>query len=130
MEVKNRFVQSATYEAMALETGEVTDDMIKRYSNLAKGEIGLITPGFMYVHPLGKAFKYQTAIHSDEMIPGLRKLVGVVNKDGGKIAFQLCHAGLQTFDAITGQSPFAPSNKILNSMSLKKPEEMREEQVQ
>ena len=61
MEVKNRFVHSATYEAMALETGEVTDDMIKRYRNLAKGEIGLITPGYMTVHPLGKAFKYQTA---------------------------------------------------------------------
>jgi len=130
MEVKNRFVHSATYEAMALETGEVTDDMIKRYSNLAKGEIGLITPGFMYVHPLGKAFKYQTAIYGDEMIPGLRKLVEAVHQEGGKIAFQLAHAGLQTFDAITGQSPLAPSKKIRNPMSLKKPEEMREEQIQ
>ncbi|HEA66069.1 MAG TPA: NADH:flavin oxidoreductase [Desulfobacterales bacterium] len=130
MEVKNRFVHSATYEAMALETGEVTDDMIKRYSNLAKGEIGLITPGFMYVQPLGKAFKYQTAIYSDEMITGLRKLVEAVHQEGGKIAFQLVHAGLQTFDAITGQSPLAPSKKIRNPMSLKKPEEMKEEEIQ
>ncbi len=130
MEIKNRFVHSATYEAMALETGEVTDDMIKKYSNLAKGEVGLITPGFMNVHPLGKAFKYQTAIYSDEMIPGLRKLVEAVHQEGGKIAFQLAHAGLQTFDAITGQSPLAPSNKIRNPMSLKKPEEMKEEQIQ
>jgi len=129
MEVKNRFVHSATYEAMALETGEVTDDMIKRYSNLAKGEVGLITPGFMYVHPLGKAFKYQTAIYSDEMIPGLRKLVEAVHQGGGKIAFQLAHAGLQTFGAIT-ESPLAPSNKIRNPVSLKKPEEMKEEQIQ
>ena len=44
LEVKNRFVHSATYECMAEETGKVTDKLIKRYSKLAQGEIGLITP--------------------------------------------------------------------------------------
>jgi len=29
LEVKNRFVHSATFECMAAETGQVTDDLIK-----------------------------------------------------------------------------------------------------
>jgi len=37
MEVENRFVHSATYECMAQETGEVTDELVKRYRTLAKG---------------------------------------------------------------------------------------------
>lgn len=31
MELKNRFVHSATYEVMAKENGEVTDELVKRY---------------------------------------------------------------------------------------------------
>ena len=37
IEIKNRFVHSATYECMADDNGEVTDQLIKRYSKLAKG---------------------------------------------------------------------------------------------
>jgi 2,4-dienoyl-CoA reductase-like NADH-dependent reductase (Old Yellow Enzyme family) len=51
MQIPNRFVHSATYEAMAAETGEVTDGLVKRYRNLSKGAIGLIIPGCMHVHP-------------------------------------------------------------------------------
>ena len=42
MEVKNRFVRSATCEGMATEKGEVTDQLIKMYKKLAKGKVGLI----------------------------------------------------------------------------------------
>ncbi len=45
IEIKNRFVHSATYECMADNNGEVTDKLIKRYSKLAKGGVGLIIPG-------------------------------------------------------------------------------------
>ena len=37
IEVKNRFVHSATYEVMARENGEVIETLIKRYVTLAKG---------------------------------------------------------------------------------------------
>ncbi len=73
MEVANRFVNSATYEAMATENGKVTDDLVKRYSTLARAGIGLIIPGYLFVHPLGRAMPKQTGIHSDDMIPGLAR---------------------------------------------------------
>ena len=37
LEVKNRFVHSATYEGLAQESGEVTGEMVTRYRTLAKG---------------------------------------------------------------------------------------------
>jgi 2,4-dienoyl-CoA reductase-like NADH-dependent reductase (Old Yellow Enzyme family) len=37
MEVKNRFVRSATYECMVEETGEVTDELVNLYRHLARG---------------------------------------------------------------------------------------------
>ena len=80
MEVKNRFVRSATYECMAKETGEVTDELVNLYRHLAADEAGLIITGYTFIHPLGRAHTYQAGIHNDEMIPGLKRMV-----DAGKI---------------------------------------------
>jgi 2,4-dienoyl-CoA reductase-like NADH-dependent reductase (Old Yellow Enzyme family) len=115
---------------MARETGEVTDEIVNRYRNLAKGEVGLVIPGYMYVHPLGRAVKYQTGIHSDDMIPGLKKVVEAVHNEGGKIAFQLVHAGRQTTKALIGQTPMGPSGKRRDPLYFVKPKEMVEEEIQ
>lgn len=130
MEVKNRFVRSATLENMAKETGEVTEEFIKLFSTFAKGEIGLIIPGYMYVHPLGKAFKYQTGIYNDNLISGLKKVVDAVHKEDGKIAFQIVHAGMQTFEGLIGTLPAGPSAEIFNPISLRYSKEMTEEDIQ
>lgn len=130
VQIKNRFIHSATYECMSLETGEVSDKLVKKYQNLAKGEVGLIIPGYMFIHPLGRANMYQTGIHTDDMIPGLRKLVKAVHKEGGKIAFQLNHAGRQTTKAIIGQIPLGPSGKGMDPVNFVKPREMNADQIQ
>ncbi|MGA9264432.1 MAG: hypothetical protein WBV95_20890 [Desulfobacterales bacterium] len=44
IEVKNAFIHSATYEAMADSEGKVTDKLLHRYERLAKGGVGLIIP--------------------------------------------------------------------------------------
>ena len=80
VELKNRFIHSATYEGMADPDGSVTKDLIKRYRILAQGGVGLIIPGFMYVHPLGRAYKAPIGIHSDDMIEGLKSLVKAVHE--------------------------------------------------
>ena len=110
LEVRNRFVHSATYECMAGTDGEVTDDLVNRYRNLAKGEVGLIIPGYLYVLPRGKAIGRQTGIHHDRLVPGLRKIVDAVHQEGGHIAFQLAHGGRQSPKKVTGQAPLAPSS--------------------
>ncbi|MEW6112232.1 MAG: NADH:flavin oxidoreductase [Thermodesulfobacteriota bacterium] len=128
LEINNRFVHSATHEAMATVRGEVTDELVKRYRILAKGEIGLIIPGFMFVDITGKAAPYQTGIHSDDMIPGLRKIVDAVHEREGKIVFQLSHAGRQTRRKTVGRKPMAPSS-FRDPINIFKPHEMNEEEI-
>ena len=130
MEIKNRFVHSATYECMASDDGQVTDKLIRRYSKIAKGGAGLIIPGYLYISPNGRAEKYQTGIHNDDMIEGLKKLVDVVHDEGSKIVFQLVHSGRQTTKDSIGQTPFAPSKGSRDNIYMVKPREMTEEQIQ
>ncbi len=118
LELRNRFVRSATFEGMAKGNGRVTDDVIKLYRNLAKGGVGLIITGHFNVDQVGKASVNQIGIHSNEMIPGLKRLVQGVHEHDGKIVFQLSHAGRQTTKKITGHSPIAPSAKGRDPSSL------------
>lgn len=129
VQIENRFVRSATYDGLATETGEVTDELVRRYRNLARGEVGLIISGFLYVHSLGRALKYQAGIHNDDMIPGLKKVVKAVHTEGGKITFQLVHAGRQTTKGLIGQTPIGPSSKGRDPVNFVKPEQMTEEQI-
>jgi 2,4-dienoyl-CoA reductase-like NADH-dependent reductase (Old Yellow Enzyme family) len=129
LEIKNRFVHSATFECMAAETGEVTDALIKRYRKLARGDIGLITPGYMFVDPRGQAFKFQIGIHRDEMIAGLKELVEAVHHNGGKIMFQIAHGGRQVPKKLIGDVPLAPSSKGRDPVSLNKARKMEETDI-
>ncbi|MFW9938807.1 MAG: NADH:flavin oxidoreductase [Candidatus Thorarchaeota archaeon] len=130
MEVRNRFVRSATIENLAKENGEITTDLIKFYRTLAKGEIGLIIPGYMYVHPLGQAYRHQIGIYKDDLIPGLKEIVDTIHEEDGKVAFQIVHAGLQTFNRLIGITPMGPSGDIINPVSMDYSREMTEEDIQ
>lgn len=125
----NRMVHSATYEAMAEESGAVTEELIRRYRNLARGGVGLIIPGYMYIHPTGRAMKYQTGIHSSDMMPGLKKLVEAVHAEGGKIVFQLNHAGRQTEKKLSGTRPISPSGKGRDPFYFVRPRKMKEKDI-
>ncbi|MCP3955039.1 MAG: NADH:flavin oxidoreductase [Desulfobacterales bacterium] len=130
LEIKNRFIHSATYEGMAAESGEISDNIIKKYTNIAKGEVGLIIPGYMYVTTGGRAFKSQIGIYSDSMIPGLKKLAEAVHQAGSKIVFQIAHAGRQTTQAVAGEIPIGPSGKGRDPLNFVKPKEMTEKDIQ
>ena len=129
VDIKNRFVHSATYEGMADPDGQVTDTLIKRYRQLAQGEVGLIIPGFMYVHPLGRAYNAPMGIHSDEMIDGLTRLVKAVHEFDSKIFFQINHAGQQTSPTDIGQTPLAPSSSVRDPINFFKPRQMDESEI-
>lgn len=129
VELSNRFVCSATYEVMSKESGEVSDELIKRYVRLAKGGVGLSITGLMYVQPSGRGYKYQTGIHHDSMTEGLTKLVDAVHQVGGKIAFQIAHCGRQTTKSLAGQTPLAPSSRGRDPLNFVKPKEMTEAEI-
>ncbi len=96
LEVKNRFMRSATWDASADETGRVTDTSVALYRNLGEGGIGLIVSGYAFVSPHGQAVAGQYGIYCDEMIPGLRRMVEASQSGGGKVAAQIVHAGINS----------------------------------
>jgi 2,4-dienoyl-CoA reductase-like NADH-dependent reductase (Old Yellow Enzyme family) len=129
LELKNRFMRSATCEGQATERGEATDGLVDRYRRLARGEVGLIIPGFVYVHPLGRCFKHQSGIYSDELIPGLKRVTDAIHEEGGKVAFQLAHGGVNANRGLIGQVPVGPSNRPRDPATFTRPKRMTEVQI-
>jgi 2,4-dienoyl-CoA reductase-like NADH-dependent reductase (Old Yellow Enzyme family) len=110
MQLQNRFVRSATWEAMADENGAATPELINLLVKLARGELGLIINSHAYVQKVGQAGLKQLGIHNDDMISGLKDIADAVHDHGAKIVCQLAHAGFFGNTALTRQTPIAPSN--------------------
>jgi 2,4-dienoyl-CoA reductase-like NADH-dependent reductase (Old Yellow Enzyme family) len=120
VEVKNRFVRSATYECMCGRDGKVTPQLIKLYSTLAKGEIGVIITGHMYVSGEGRGGPGQIAITDDDCIPDLSMLAEAIRSRGSRAVFQISHAGCQTMKRFTGYPPRAPSGHLRDPLLFSK----------
>ena len=74
LQTSNRLVRSATAERMADPDGRPRPPLTKLYEELARGGVGLIITGHMYVHPSGKAHPEMTGVHTDDWIPDLAEL--------------------------------------------------------
>jgi 2,4-dienoyl-CoA reductase-like NADH-dependent reductase (Old Yellow Enzyme family) len=125
----NRFVHTGCYECMAREDGHVSEALARRYGRLGKARIGLVVTGYMFVSQNGKANPFQTGIHNDSMIPGLARIAGAVHEKGGKVAFQLVHAGRQTTRQVCGQQPAGPSASGRDPIYLVKPRQLTDSQI-
>lgn len=93
LNLRNRFVRSATWEGMADEQGAPTPELNQLMADLAQGEVGLIISGHAYVSPEGQASPWQMGAHSEELLPKLAQMPKAVHAAGGSIALQLAHAG-------------------------------------
>ena len=95
IEIRNHFMRSATTSAYADAEGVVRQEIIRLYEGLAKGGVGLIVKGHLYVAEKGKAHVGMAGISSDKHIPGLKELTDAVHRHGGKIIAQLNYGGYQ-----------------------------------
>ena len=102
LELKNRFVRSATWEGMADEAGRPRPQYLETMIALARGGVGLIITGHAFVSPEGQATPWQLAIDRDDCLEGLREITAAVHAAGGKIVAQLAHAGFYAAAGITG----------------------------
>jgi 2,4-dienoyl-CoA reductase-like NADH-dependent reductase (Old Yellow Enzyme family) len=114
----NRLIRSATAERMADNDGCPQPQLKRFYQELVRGDVGLIITGHMYVHPSGKAHPEMTGIYADELIPSLAELADTVHREGGRIAVQINHGGMQCgVDAVA--ETIAPS--AINAPFLEQP---------
>jgi len=109
LSLANRFVRSATWEAMAAPDGACTQELTDLMVRLAEGGVGLIISGHTSVCRQGHAGPRHLAIYDDRFIPGLLKMTTAVHNAGGKIVIQIAHAGCQASREFTGQEPVGPS---------------------
>ena len=110
MKLRNRFVRSATYDGMALVSGEVSEAQIGLISGLAAGGVGLIVHAITYVHPSGQVSPFMNSLAADEFIPGMQKLTAAAHRHGAGIAVQLYHGGREArFVKTRNELPLAPS---------------------
>lgn len=109
MRVKNRLVMPPMVRNYADEKGMVTKRYVDHIAAIAKGGVGMMVLEASFIEQAGRGFKNELGVHSDKVIPGLKKLVAAAHQYGAVIGPQLYHAGRQTVTATTGIQPVAPS---------------------
>jgi 2,4-dienoyl-CoA reductase-like NADH-dependent reductase (Old Yellow Enzyme family) len=127
VQIKNRFVRSATAENMA-EEGHPSEQLIKLYTDLAEGGVGLIITGGIAVDPSSTLSKNGISLYSDEFIPSHRKLTDAVHEYDVKISAQIVHAGRQSgyrrYEAVAPSSILYPRTgrvpRALSTEEIKK----------
>jgi 2,4-dienoyl-CoA reductase-like NADH-dependent reductase (Old Yellow Enzyme family) len=95
MELRNRFVRSATWEGMCDEQGRPGRRLADCYQQLAKGGVSLIITGYTFVRPDGKQTRGSMGAQSDAFAGEMQALCTAVHNEGGKLCVQLVHTGGQ-----------------------------------
>jgi 2,4-dienoyl-CoA reductase-like NADH-dependent reductase (Old Yellow Enzyme family) len=114
IQLKNRFVRSATAEGMTTFDGYPTQELKEIYCTLAEGEAGLIITSGACIeawknYPETLGIKSPFVIHSDRYIEAWRDVIHAVHNRGAKIAMQIGHLGRQDIPELRGSVPIAPS---------------------
>lgn len=112
MQIKNRFVRSATHDWWGNSDGSISDKEIELYEGLAQGRVGLIISAHGYVeHPRGKASVKQNGIYDDRFIPGYSRVCEAIHKYRSKFIVQINHAGPQISPDLVGHlEPINPTS--------------------
>jgi 2,4-dienoyl-CoA reductase-like NADH-dependent reductase (Old Yellow Enzyme family) len=108
LELNNRIVMPPMATGFSTLEGKVTSKLVEHYVKRADN-LGLLIVEHSYVTLDGRLSPNQLAIHSDDQITGLRKLVEAVQAKGTPIALQINHAGGSTTKKVCGTQPLAPS---------------------
>lgn len=114
VQLKNRFVRSATMEGMATFDGRPTRRLKELYFKLVEGEVGLIVTSATLVEayknlPDVEGLPFPLAIDEDRFIEDWKEVIDGVHERGSKIVMQIAHAARQDNPHLRGSTPIAPS---------------------
>lgn len=111
------------------QNGLVTDRYVEHIKRIAEGGVGTMILEASFISPEGKGFVNELGVHSDNIIPGLKRLVAAAHANGAVIGPQLYHAGRQTSQKTTGVQPVAPS-AIKEPLSGEMPRELTVSEIE
>ena len=93
LELKNRFLRSATYYALSDMDGFIGRESVDLMRRLAENEVGLIVTGYAYVLKSGQSFPDMNGVQDDDHIPGYREMTQAVHDVDGRVVMQIAHCG-------------------------------------
>ena len=118
LELKNRFIKSASFEAMSRK-GKAEQRLIDFHSRMAENDVALTTLAYGAINADGLTNEDQIVI-DDSSKEFLKEISDAVHEKGGKISIQLTHCGYFTrstkFDS---RKPLGPS-RTLNKYGIMK----------
>ncbi len=109
VQLKNRFVRSATWERLATDDGRMTEPLFRIYENLAKGQVGLIITSYTFVTRDEQPNPGMLGIYDDRGLGDFSKLTDMVHGHGSAIVMQLVYGGTQTLFRPEGRTILGPS---------------------
>lgn len=124
LELKNRFVRSATTSYWSSDEGVLSDPIIEYYKQLVEGNIGLIIKGHSYVSEKGKAHSKQSGLSSADHIPRMKELTELVHSFGSKIIAQINHGGYTCSQDRATASTYKTDNWEARELSIEEIEEI------
>ena len=129
LELKNRIVMPPMHTGYADAKGMVTEKLLKHYADRSS-DLGLLIVEHSYVVPRGRVGPNQLGSYSDDLIPGLTRLVETVHEKGTPIALQLNHGGGISHSGVTGSQPEAPSPVMHPHRGGELPRELSHEDIE
>jgi 2,4-dienoyl-CoA reductase-like NADH-dependent reductase (Old Yellow Enzyme family) len=90
----NRFMRSATHEALSDDSGFPSPKLLSWIERLASGNVGLIVPGYVYASESGRAASNQTGMESEAHGQAWKSTISRVHAAGSKLMFQIAHGGV------------------------------------
>ena len=91
--LRNRLIRSATWEAMADESGRLTPRLIEVYRELADGGVGLIITSATTITSNATRVPGMLSIPDDTVVPAYNELVQTVHDAGAPLVMQLVFPG-------------------------------------
>ena len=134
VQLKNRFVRSATFEGISSSDGLPTQMLKELYCQLADAEVGFIITSLGLVESWEKSpdtigMLSPFAMYDDCHIDPWQEVITAVHRRGSKIAMQIGHLGRQDIPALRGSTPIAPS-AVPIEMSGVVPREMEKHEIE
>ncbi|MBT2586603.1 FAD-dependent oxidoreductase [Arthrobacter sp. ISL-95] len=107
--LRNRLASAPMERNYGTTDGFITDQYIDYLVTRAKAGLGMVTTEATYVRADGKGRTHQLGLHTDDMIPGLRRLTDALHAEGALAAVELNHGGRTAQSAVSGFKNLAPS---------------------
>ncbi|PRB41673.1 NADH:flavin oxidoreductase [Arthrobacter sp. MYb23] len=107
--LRNRLASAPMERNYGTTDGFITEQYIDYLVTRAKAGLGMVTTEATYVRADGKGRTHQLGLHTDDMIPGLRRLTDALHAEGALAAVELNHGGRTAQSAVSGFKNLAPS---------------------